>query len=186
MPNPDNPPMPVLLSGPSGSGKSRLGAYLSSQRWLHLEADERDRDGLDAFGLRAAWNTFWNATDPAPLAEELERRRLTENRIRVILTLPSTPLTPLHLQRATGTLLIRFLAGPGWACFRGFTERERMKGEALGEGHWCRYNARILDALNLPAYAAHRLEAFEQTGRRVPLETLAQGLLKQSRRRDAQ
>jgi len=82
--------LPIVLGGLSGSGKSSLGEYLERIRgWLHLEADQEGRDGIDELGLREVWNRFYERYDPIPLAQELERRRGIEGRVRVILTLPS-------------------------------------------------------------------------------------------------
>jgi hypothetical protein len=174
-------PLPIILGGPSGSGKSTLGRHLDALGWLHCEADLRDHDGIDALDLRNVWETFLNDKDPKPLASELERKRVGGPYVRVILTLPSMPLAAEHLVRANGVLLIRFLSGPGWACFRNFTQRELAQGKRVGEGHWCVHNNRILDALNSPAYARHRLEAIRADGERIESDVLMRTLFDQSR-----
>lgn len=174
-------PLPILLGGPSGIGKSSLGHNLNTRGWLHCEADRPGSDGVDDLNLRVVWDTFYNHRNPEPLARELERQRARANCVRVVLTLPSIPLTPEHLARSNGVMLIRFLTGPGWACLRNFTLRKSVDGKMLGEAHWCQHNWKILDALNSPTYALHRLEAIDADGKGVASDVLAQNLFDQSR-----
>lgn len=169
--------MPILLGGPSGSGKSSLGQFLEGQGWLHLEADRSGTNGIDDLGLHEVWDSFDKRCDPGSLAQELERRRVDAGRIRVILTLPSTPLSATHLERAAGVLLIRFLAGPPEACLRSFMKREA----AANEAHWNAHNKCIIAALNDPAYARHKIVAFHEDGHtRVTKEVLGQRLFELS------
>jgi hypothetical protein len=174
--------LPIVLGGPSGSGKSSLGEYLDRiKRWLHLEADQEGKDGIDELGLREVWNRFYERYDPVPLAQELERRRAVEGRVRVILTLPSMHLCAAHLEGAFSPLLIQFLAGPAWASLRSRTKRELAKNAVPGEAHWCENNKAILEAFTKPAYARHKIVAFQQNGRRVARGVLAQRLFDLSR-----
>jgi hypothetical protein len=169
--------LPILLGGPSGSGKSSLGQFLEGQGWLHLEADKSGTNGIDDLGLHEVWDSFDKQCNSGPLAQELEQRRVKAGRVRVILTLPSTPLSASHLERAGGVLLIRFLAGPPEACLRSFMKREA----AANEAHWNTHNKDIIAALNDPAYARYKLAAFHEDGlTRVTWEVLARRLFELS------
>ena len=78
---------PLILGGPSGVGKSRIGADLAGQGWLYLEADEYSDGGIDRFGLRESWILFWSHQRPFRLVAELQER--SRNHVGVVLTLPS-------------------------------------------------------------------------------------------------
>jgi hypothetical protein len=176
-------PLPIVLGGPSGSGKSCLGKFLDENGSLHLEADLRDADGIDSLGLRDAWDAFYLRYDPVPLSQAMEGRRLAAQRNRVVLGLPSTPLSPAHLQKTAGVLLIRFLAGPAVACLLSFLTRE-AGGRATQvqlQAFWEHHNKAIMAALESPDYAGFILEAFETDGRRITVDVLARSLVASSR-----
>ncbi len=180
------PPLPIVLGGPSGSGKSWLGRFLGDNGSLHLEADIRDADGIDSLGLRNAWDAFYLRYDPVPLSQAMEDRRLATQRSRVVLGLPSTPLSPAHLQKAAGMLLIRFLAGSALACLQSFLKREAggRATEVQLQAFWELHNKAIMAALKSPEYTAFRLEAFQADGQRTAVDVMARSLVALSQPRD--
>jgi len=175
-------PLPVLLGGPSGVGKSTLGEDLNKHGALFIEADMHGADAIGSFGLREAWDDFYVRVDPMPLARELEQRRLAGRKSHVVLGLPSDPLSPSHLSAARGILRIQFLFGPGDVCMRNFIKRERQPVSLHPgmEAFWHNNNDRLMAALLTADYAPHTTVAIREDGQRVPTEDLVQRLFNQS------
>jgi hypothetical protein len=172
-------PLPILLGGPSGSGKSSLGQFLQGQRWLHLEADLSGKDGIDVLDLRIPWDSFWLKSDTAQLAQELEARRVRTQCVRTIITVPSLVPTEEQLRKSNGVILVRFLSGPDWACMRSFLEREakNVTNRSPYEAHWRQHNGRLVAALGTSNFARYKIEAISNDGQFISRETLATRLL---------
>jgi hypothetical protein len=174
----NNAPLPILLGGPSGVGKTFLGTYLAGLGCLMLESDKHVPGGFDALGLRADWDAFEKRLDPIPLARELEIRRVTARHGHVILSLASTPLSLEHLRCAKGRLQILFLAGPGTACMRNFLARERPQATAA---FWHKHNDRLIAALATSECDRYKIEAIREDGQFVAREVVAQRILESHR-----
>lgn len=159
---------PIILSGPSGVGKTKFCEYLQEKGWLYLEADVPPRDGIDELDLRRAWNSFWEDRSPHLLAEELRNRRLES--CGVILSLPSQAIADISLiEQSEPMLKVRFLWGdPRW-CLRDFLERERRTGRNLGIDHWKENNSKIYLKLRDLRYERYLVNVFEDDGTRKPL-----------------
>jgi hypothetical protein len=95
-------------------------------------------------------------------------------------------LSPAHLQKAAGVLLIRFLAGPALACLQSFLKREAggRATEVQLQAFWEHHNKAIMAALESPEYAGFRLEAFQGDGRRTTTVELVQRLVDLSQPKD--
>ena len=160
-------PAPVVfLLGPSGVGKSTLGAWVREDlRFLHLEIDRWDGahgDGIDLEGLRTEWNTFCHGGEASPLAAAIRERIVAACRRGAVLTFAS----PLVLSPAQIALLARFgisvlvLYGSGAECLQAFLEREGTSGRGLPLEHWMFHNAASHAKFSLSEYAPYRIMAF--------------------------
>lgn len=164
---------PLIISGPSGVGKSTFGQYLESQDWMYLEADLTDADGIDVLGLRNPWDAFWEKYDARPLSSELTERKNKEGKAGVVLSLPSCAIpSPAHLIKSQDLMSIRFLYGAPSYCLAAFLSRESGSGRGLDEAHWKQNNERVFSTLCNTEYIPYRINVFETDGGRIPWETV--------------
>lgn len=174
--------LPILLFGPSGSGKSSLGRHLATKGWIHLEADlfrEERKDGIDEHGLRATWDAFIDQHQPFHLARELEQRRAKPNALGIVLTLPSLVVPPPNLIVASkGLLSIKILFGSLTHCLGAFLEREQKTTDGLGRGHWEQHNRLIFAKLIEPPFQAYIVQGFHPSGERRQLAEIADDTLR--------
>jgi hypothetical protein len=157
---------PRIISGPSGVGKSSLGKFLASTGWLHLEADQHPKDGIDELSLRSEWDAFWCRRDPRALSDELTRRG--KDHAGVILTLPSGAIPrPELISASAARLTIRFLWGDPRNCLREFLDREKESGSNLPASHWDENNREVFKQLSQSVYHPHLIDVFDSQGARI-------------------
>lgn len=172
----DDAPMkpPVILSGPSGVGKTTLCKYLQKKGWLYLEADLLPpKDGIDELSLRSEWDSFWINKTPQILSARL--RELAADHVGVILSLSSRAIAEIPLIAASEPMMkIRFLWGDRDRCRCSFLARELQNGGNLGVKHWNENNELSCRTLSLPQYEPYLVNAFAVDGSRIPLSQLEQ------------
>ena len=166
--------LPLILGGPSGTGKSSFGKFLELKGWLYIEVDQFPRDGIANARLRSEWDAFWNQCNANPLARELNKRKEDGGAKGVLLSLPGTAVPSLdHLRAADGVALIRFLYGHPRYCLKAFLDRERAREKPLDEAHWDANNPGVYCALSRSAYHPYLIQVFREDGQRIPWEDVA-------------
>lgn len=161
--------LPLIITGPSGVGKSSFCEFLQSQSWLYLEADQEGRNGIDELRLRQEWDDFWGGGNARPLAGELKRRMTEGNYNAVVLSLPSGAIpSPELMQKAKDLLAIRILYADPRYCLRSFIERERRTGRGLSSEHWDQNNQEVFKKISTSSYHWLLVDVFEADGERVP------------------
>jgi hypothetical protein len=156
---------PILfLLGPSGYGKSSLGAWVAEDlAFLHLEIDQwPNGDGIDLASLRPQWDRFLDGS-AGPLAEELRLRVASIGRAGTVLTFPGRTVLPvprIAAAIAVGIVVV-VLYGTGAECLDAFLAREAATSRGLGVGHWIENNRDIYAELSRPDYAPYRVAVFD-------------------------
>jgi hypothetical protein len=158
----------LFVLGPSGAGKSTFAEHLAIDRqWLHFEIDRfPNGDGIDIHGLRRVWNSFYDDTNPAALAEELRSRTVGQKKTGCVLSFPSgLVLLSNHLQAALAvSIRVVYLYGSAAHCINAFLERERNTGRNLSLDHWVANNCAAYLMMSRPEFGSHRIHVFTPTG----------------------
>lgn len=158
--------IPLIIGGPSGAGKSEFGKHLQACGWLHLEADQFPKDGINELGLRNEWNAFWNDSKPQNLADALKSR--AKGRKGVVLSLPSVAIPSIELiAQCEQGLKIRFLWGDPRYCLSSYLDRERKSGRGLTPSLWDANNRRVYEQLSSSGYHRYLVDAFDTNGARL-------------------
>jgi hypothetical protein len=161
--------MNVLLVGPSGAGKTMIGAWAAEELGLlWFEADVWNADGITRHRLRAQWDAFYENENPRRLGNTLSLRAKKNNRAGTMLTLPSLViLSPAHVEAATEHGLTVVIAwGTMENCVDAFNIRERQHPRGIGVNHWHHFNDACLAEYAKSGYAPLRLETFNADGSR--------------------
>jgi len=161
--------MNVLLVGPSGAGKTTIGAWAAEDLGLlWLEADVWNADGITRHRLRAQWNAFYENRNPRRLANTLSLRAKKNNRVGTMLTLPSPViLSPAHVEAAAEHGLTVVVAwGTLENCVEAFNIRERQHPRGIDVSHWHHFNDACLVEYAKSCYVPLRLETFNADGSR--------------------
>ena len=128
-----------LVFGPSGSGKSSLGARMAQEfKFQHLEIDRFPEDGIDLEALRPEWDAFWHRREALPLSQVVDGRAQAIGCRGAVLTFPGNAVpSPAHLAAASivGMTPV-ILYGEVSECLSAFLMREKSSGRDLGESHW--------------------------------------------------
>jgi hypothetical protein len=165
-------PRLLFLVGPSGVGKSMVAEALCSDlAFYHVDVD---RDPLKAHGIRDEWQEFWTGRNAGPIAEALRAIASREGRAGVLLSLPSNKkrvLHPRHVDVAhKAGIKVIVLWGPEELCKRARQGRDLERGLPWNESDYDARNRRTFELYSGPEYDRVRVDAFEEDGRRRPLE----------------
>jgi hypothetical protein len=161
--------MNVLLVGPSGAGKTTIGAWAAQDLGLlWFEADVWNADGITRHRLRAQRYAFYENRNPCRLANTLSLRAKKNNRAGTMLTLPSPViLSPAHVEAAAEHGLSVVVAwGTMENCVEAFNTRERQHPRGIGVNRWHHFNDACLAEYSKAGYARLRLETFNADGSR--------------------
>jgi hypothetical protein len=140
-------PLPVLLGGPSGVGKSTLGEYLNKHGALFIEADMH---GADVAGRRSHI-VLGLPSDP-----------LSPNHLRA-----ARGILLIQFLSGPGDACMRNFIK---------RERQPVSLHPRMEAFWHENNHRLMAALLTTDYAPHTTVAILEGGQRVPMEDLVQRL----------
>jgi len=163
----------TFLLGPSGVGKSTLGAWLAEDcDALHMEIDQYpSQDGIDAEGLREEWEAFLAGASAADLVAVIRRKISGANASGSVLSFPSgLVFSAGHLDSlAKARVIVVVLYGTAADCINAFLKREvehrRVPAANLVE-HWISNNRDSYVAFSRPEWAPFRVSAFRE-GKRV-------------------
>jgi hypothetical protein len=167
----------AFVLGPSGTGKSFIGEYISTERrYLHVEIDRfPEGDGIDLANLRTEWDEFFVAAAAASLSAALTARAAASAKVACVLTFPSgVVLSTAHIAAAQDSnIIVRYLYGSAADCIRSFLEREQSTARNLPVEHWLANNGCAYLQVSRPEFAPYRIATFEAGGVRASAETLA-------------
>jgi len=165
----------ILIFGPSGTGKSSVGARGAQMfKFLHLETDRFPGDGFNLLAIRPEWEAFWLNCDALPLAQVVGGRARTSGHQGAIVTFPSRAVpSPAQLAAATSVGMTPVvLHGKRSECLNSFLARENSTGRGLGADHWLLNNAAEHSAFDESRFEPFRVRVFEDGAFRDPSEIL--------------
>jgi len=167
----------VFLLGPSGVGKSTLGAWVGDDlEFLHLEIDRwPEQDGIDYYGLRLAWNAFLSDGEATQLAGLIREFTSANQRRGAILSFPSRlTLEPRQIESAAAAgIATVVLFATKKECLASFLEREKASGRGFTSEHFDMNNASF-ERIAARALEPYRMKVRWAGGWRSPAELVGE------------